>query len=139
MAEAVTDRSDKAKRPTNAASADSLRLPILDLEAVDASKLAQICADENQAARERLTGDQDIVGADRRADMRQCGSHPTGCARVVSFEFKDLKSQVLIQQGDVVLDTPTLECTKIQFVQYDGRDAYAVGLVSSQPFGKHRL
>ncbi len=74
MAEAVTDRSDKAKRPTRAASADSLRLPTLDLEAVDASKLAQICADENQAARERLTGDQDIVGADRRADLRQCGS-----------------------------------------------------------------
>jgi len=40
MAEAVTDRSDKAKRPTSAVSADSLRLPILDLETVDASKLA---------------------------------------------------------------------------------------------------
>ena len=40
MAEAVTDRSDKAKRPISAVSADSLRLPILDLEAVDASKLA---------------------------------------------------------------------------------------------------
>ena len=62
MAEAVTDRSDKAKRPISAVFADSLRLPILDLEAVDASKRAQICADENQAARERLTGDQDIVG-----------------------------------------------------------------------------
>ena len=49
----------------------SVFCPILQPQSADPLELRGVVADERQAARHGLTGDQDVIGADRRAAPRK--------------------------------------------------------------------
>src|SRR5438094_319681 len=53
-------------------------VPILDGEARDATEFPDVARDEDRAVRERGSGDQDVVGADRLPDRFEIRANPGG-------------------------------------------------------------
>lgn len=63
--------------------------PVLDLQPVHPLKFPGIVGYQDQPARFRLPGDQDIIAADRRILSRQIGPDLTGDSRILAVEVDD--------------------------------------------------
>lgn len=107
----------EARGPQNALS---LR-PIFDLESLDALEFGQIAGDERQATRSCLSGDQDVLGADRRALSHERGSDLARRPGIFPIEFENddvCKEQA--QRLEVELDFLATIRAKIKLVCNDG-------------------
>ncbi len=105
---------------------DCLTLPILRHQPRHAGEFAAVVGNENQFARDRLAGDQDVIGTDRRALSAQMRANLAGRPRILLLEWQQGETQ-RIDQYRILRHARTEERTVIKLVYNDGGYADIVG------------
>ena len=96
--------------------------PVLDFEPCNAIEFACVVGDHAKAARCRLSSDQRIVGADRRAGSRQVRAQFGGHARVLWIKLDNREFALEQPKGlHVPIELATAICPVEELVQNDRR------------------
>lgn len=113
--------------------------PVVDPQPRDAGELAGIVGDEGQIARLRLTGDQHIIGADRRTSTPEIGPDLAGNPRVLPVQIKDGQVHEEKPEGFEVERDPLASIGPVpEFVGNHGRDGERTGRHGVDPVQQYR-
>src|SRR5271165_3826820 len=116
-------KASRARR--NAASG----LPILDPQSRHAAEFVSIVSDQGQVACDRLSGDEHVVGADRRPLAGQQGAYLAGLPCILLVEVEDDEAE-RVDEGDIPVRLLALERAIEKLMRHDGGDRHVAGLHS---------